>query len=226
MFLDKNELILCDYIPGSSGRLLLRLISEMDAKIDYVNPVVMAQGSISENPASKEIDFHTLPKRYIEWFWHKKPKYDINTVFDQIGCLSIALRERSNFFPNMHYDMSGERIYYGCHSWTENIDYTTLDKNIKPVSIVPTTDIGVHYQQHRCELCWPTFFTQEWANGMQVFNNKSHATTFDFCTALVTRNTEMTVEFIKQFLGEYREEKVDRVCNLLDIYYDEVVGHV
>jgi len=36
----------------------------------------------------------------------------------------------------------------------------------------------------------------------------------------------MTVEFIKQFLGEYREEKVDRVCNLLDIYYDEVVGHV
>lgn len=226
MFLDKNALIVVDYIPGSSGRLLMRCLAEMDSAIDYHNPCIMSH-QINENPASLEIDFHTIPKRYFNWYLHKQPSYDINVIFDQIGCFSVADRERSNFFPNQNYDLTREKIYYGVHSWEEQFDFSKFHQNISFVSIVPQTDIGHNYQHSRAKLCYPNHYeTFKWYNDIEAFNKKQHQNIFDLCTALSTKNTEMIIEWIKSFLKSYRIDKIDKVKQILDIYYEKVVDRV
>lgn len=223
MFLDKNALIVVDYIPGSSGRLLMRCLAEMDSAIDYHNPCIMSH-QINENPASLEIDFHTIPKRYFNWYLHKQPSYDINVIFDQIGCFSVADRERSKFYPR-DYDMSGERIYFGVHSWATLLDYQMFHPNVSYVSIVPQTEIGIEYQNKRARACYPYHYDvdSKWVDNVILFNSKQHKECFDFCTALATKDTEMTIEWIKAFLGNYRTEKIDTVKNILEIYYKKVV---
>lgn len=226
MFLDKNALIVVDYIPGSSGRLLMRCLSEMDSAIDYHNPCIMSH-QINENPASLEIDFHTIPKRYFNWYLHKQPSYDINVIFDQIGCFSVADRERSNFFPNQNYNMLGERIYYGVHTWETLLDHNTFHPNVSYVSIVPQTEQGYIYQHNRAWKCYRNHYEKyHWDRSIEIFNKKPHKTCFDFCTALSTKNTEMIIEWLKSFLGNYREEKIDTVKHILEVYYEKVVDYV
>jgi len=225
MFLDQNQLILMDYIPGSSGRLLMRLLAELDNQKNYQEERLLDK-NLNEHRASKEIYFHTLPKRYVDWYWHKMPGYDQNVLFDQIGCFSVAERKRNDFFKDRFWDMKNERIYYGCHSWENSIDYKILHKNITPVSIVPNTERGKQYQTKRAEICYPKYFRQEWIQGIEDFNSKYHKKKFDFCTCLVDKDTEQILDWIKCFLPKYNSQKTDKAVDILNRYYQEVVDNV
>lgn len=225
MFLNQNKLTVIDYVPGSSGRLLMRLMAELDGDITYDNEKIMF-GSVSNHPASREIDFYTLPKRYIEWYWHMQPAYDMNVVLDQIGCLSVALREGSKFYPNKHYQMINEKIYYGFHSWNQLYDVNKLHQNITVYSIVPQTDLGKHYQTQRAQHCWPNHYNENWQNALITFNNKPHKNIFDFCSLLMHKDTQTIIDWLQTNLKSCRTDKLKKIKLILQEYYEKVVDHV
>jgi hypothetical protein len=225
MFLDNNKLVVIDYIPGSSGRLLMRLMAEVDRDNPYSNEKIWLEGSLSDHPASREIDFDTLPKKYIEWYWHKQPAYDINVVFDQIGCLTYAIKDRKKFFIGKDYEMKNRTVYFGCHSWDYEVG--KLDKNIRCISIVPQTERGEHYQKERARLCWPDASTaNEWNKYIDIFNDKQHQEKFDFLTYLVDNNTYGIVKWLRENIPNYNENKTDRIKDILEKYYKGVVNYV
>lgn len=225
MFLDKNKLVVIDYIPGSSGRLLMRLMAEADGINLYDNEQIWIPGSLSDHPASREIDFDTLPKKYIEWYWHKNPCYDINVVFDNIGCLSYAIKNKKNFFIGKDFIMEGNTVYFGCHSW----DYTVgeLHNNIRMISIVPETIQGERYQKERARLCWPDASTaNNWNDYIDIFNHKEHTEKFDFLTLLSNNDTTGIINWLKENVPNYRDDKTPRIKHLLEKYYKGVVNYV
>lgn len=225
MFLDENKLVVIDYIPGSSGRLLMRLMAEVDGDNLYTNEKVWLEGSLSDHPASREIDFNTLPKKYIEWYWHKQPNYDINVIFDQIGCLTYAIKDRKNFFIGYDYEMKNRTVYFGCHSW--DYDVEELDPNIRYISIVPQTERGERYQKERARLCWPDASTQNnWNQYIDVFNRKPHQEKFDLLTHLVDNDTLSIIKWLKETVPNYRQDKTDTISNILEQYYKGVVNYV
>ena len=68
-FLTNNELILVDFLPGSSGQLLMRLWSELDSKLNYDNKNILSELTINSNLATREIDYGIeVPKRITNWF--------------------------------------------------------------------------------------------------------------------------------------------------------------
>ena len=225
MFLDENKLVVIDYIPGSSGRLLMRLMAEVDRDNLYTNDQIWLEGSLSDHPASREIDFDTLPKKYIEWYWHKKPNYDINVVFDQIGCLTYAIKDRKKFFIGKDYTMKNKTVYFGCHSWDYEVG--ELNKNIRCISIVPQTERAERYQKERARLCWPDASTaNDWNTYIDIFNKKPHQEKFDFLTYLVDNNTYGIIKWLRENVPNFREDKTDRVTHILEKYYKGVVNYV
>ena len=126
-FLKHNELVLIDYVPGSSGQLLLRLWSELDSKLNYENNIILTPTSIDEHPSTREIDFDILlPKRLTNWFvdrWQPANITDYASYFEFVGVALMALAEKwkhgghqSRFYHDDDYHLVGYKRVYG-HSY-------------------------------------------------------------------------------------------------------------
>ena len=155
-FLENNELCLIDYVPGSSGQLLIRMWSELDSTMNYDNSNIMTSNTITTHLASREIDYDIqIPKRITNWCLNKCAPidvYDYIQFFEFLGTFLIASSQRwirgadnKKFYNDEEYTMQGHRILYGMHTWNSEIPYNKileLGYNIKCITIVPTTYVN------------------------------------------------------------------------------------
>lgn len=239
-FLENNELILIDYIPGSSGQLLIRLWSELDGKMNYDNNKLLSSNTITSHKASREIEYDILvPKRITNWFLDKcKPEgvYDYVQFFEFLGTNLVALSQRwvrgsdaQKFYDSNSYTIENKRILYGIHSWDDIIPYNEIRElgyNVRCISIVPDTDKGREYQFNRGQACYP--YPEEGIRPYFVnFNTKKIDEKVDFCTMLINKDTPAILSWLALMIGpDFRTEKVEFVKMLLDLYYKEIVDNV
>lgn len=236
-FLRGNELVLVDYLPGSSGQLLMRLWSELDGRLSYSNPRILSETSIQKHKSTREIEYDILiPKRITNWFLDKcdpTSLEDYICYFEFLGTTLLALSQKwkrgvddVKFYNGPDYRMVGYRRLYGIHTWDKTVPFDlmqSLGYNVRCVSIVPTTERGLRYQFARCTLCYPDDLTQ-WKADIDAFNSKPTADAIDLCTMLVDRNTESIVSWLRHALGsDLREDKIPRVVEILETYYSEIV---
>lgn len=239
-FLTDNELLLVDFLPGSSGQLLMRLWSELDNRLNYDNENILSDLTINSNQATREIDYEIeVPKRITNWFLDKcEPKEitDYLQFFDFLGTFILSTKQGWNwddkvstrFYEDYNYQMKNYRILYGIHTWHKNIPFKEMQDlgfNIKCVSVVADTDIGKKFQKERCEVCYPQS-NNFWKNILPVYNNKNieGVERFDFCTLLATKDSAKIIEWLSSKLNsEFRTDKVERVNEILDIYYAEII---
>jgi len=239
-FLEKNELLLIDYIPGSSGQLLMRIWSEFDSTMNYDNVNLLSSNTITNHPASKEIDYDIqIPKRITNWFLNRcEPTsvYDYIQFFEFLSIFLVASSQRwvrgsgnQKFYDDENYAIQGNRILYGIHSWNAKIPYEEIRElgyNVKCISIVPTTDRGIRYQHDRFQLCYP--HPEEIMHDYFInFNNKRPTQSVDLCTLLVDRNTDAIINWFRTSIGNnFRTDKIPYVNHLLDVYYSEVINNM
>lgn len=238
--LEKNELLLIDYIPGSSGQLVMRIWSEFDASMNYDNPRLLTSNTITTHPASKEIDYDIqIPKRITNWFLNRcEPSgvHDYIQFFEFLGTFLIASSQRwirgsnsKKFYDDENYIVQDSRILYGIHSWNANIPYKeiqALGYNVRCITIIPKTDRGIKYQRDRFQLCYPhpgEIMHDYFIN----FNKKQVTESFDFCTLLVDKNTDAIIEWFRLNIGsDFRSDKITYVKKLLESYYTGVIDNV
>lgn len=239
-FLRENELLLVDYLPGSSGQLLLRLWSELDSSIGNDDDRIISKTSIEAHPSTREIEYDIqIPKRITNWFLDRcKPGSidDYAAYFELMAAVLTALGQRwrrgeksRRFYDDDDYTLMGERRLYGIHTWDHVVpfdDLNALGLNVRCVTIVPTTDRGWRYQVGRCNLCYPG--SREWWVGASTrFNAKRSTNPIDLCTMLVDHDTDGIIGCLRDLIGHgFREEKVSRASVILDTYYREIVDLV
>lgn len=236
-FLRNNELILVDYLPGSSGQLLLRLWSELDSVLSYDVEGVISKTSIEPHPSTREIEYEILiPKRMTNWFLdrcHPTSMPDHAAYYEFLGTTLVALSEKwkrgqkgRKFYDGESYSLAGQRRLYGIHTWYHEVPFDEMRDaglGVRRISIVPTTERGRRYQFRRCTLCYPGDHGW-WQNSIDTFNAKRFETTIDLCTMLVDRDTTAIVGALRTMIGNgFREEKVARASEILEIYYREIV---
>lgn len=236
-FLENNELILIDYMPGSSGQLLLRLWSELDSKLNYNNDKILSDTTITAHPSSREVDYDIkVPKRMVNWFLDKSEPdtvYDYVQFFEFLAVELVAQSQRwikgsdsTKFYEDNNYTINGTRMLYGMHTWGTSIPYAemqSLGYNIKCISIVPRTKEGLYYQYDRFQACYP--FPYDHIIKYCSKFNETQSDEFDFCTLLVTKNTGAILNWLKNRIGDdFRNEKVPYVVTILNQYYSEIVN--
>lgn len=242
-FLTNNELILVDFLPGSSGQLLMRLWSELDNRLNYNNKNILSELTINTHLATREIDYGIeVPKRITNWFLDKcdpKEVEDHLHFFEFLATFILSTTQRWNwndkvstrFYEDYNYQMKDYRILYGIHTWHKKIPFKQMQDlgyNIKCISIISDTDIGRKFQQERCQVCYPQS-DKFWKNILPVYNNKNDegVERFDFCTLLATKDSAKIVEWLADKLKhEFRPEKVERVNEILEVYYQEIVDRL
>ena len=239
-FLENNELILIDYVPGSSGQLLLRLWSELDSKLNYENEKIISHTSITQHVASREIDYDiAIPKRITNWFLDKcQPEtvYDYVQYFEFLGTWLVAMSQRwvrgsqsIKFYGTEEYSITGMRILYGIHSWKHSIPFNeirNLGYNVKCFTIVPSTPQGIQYQLNRAQACYhyPETEIREY---YQAVNNKLVEHPMDFCTMLVNKDSNSIIDWLKRNIGHsFRADKVGWANTILNTYYQEIIDNV
>ena len=238
-FLENNELILIDYMPGSSGQLLLRLWSELDNKLNYNNDKLLSDNTITDHPASREVDYDIkIPKRIVNWFLDKSNPTDVYDYVQFFEYLAVGLVAQSQkwipgtqskkFYDGNNYTMNDMRVLYGMHTWGAIIPYAemqALGYNITCISIVPKTKDGMHYQYNRFQACYPSP-REQIVKCCSEFNNK-HQDEIDFCTLLVRKDTNAILNWFKHKIGDnFRNEKVNHVVTILDQYYVNIVDKI
>jgi hypothetical protein len=243
-FLEHNQLVVIDYLPGSSGQLLMRLWSECDARLDYDNSKIFADHTITDHPASLEIDHDVvIPKSTVEWFLSQcEPQHTAHYLqfWEQLATTLMAVRQRwirgthsVKFYADKHYELVNQRLIYGMHSKRHAIPWPDLCAavpGLRPIKLVPQTAQGLVYQQARYQACYPkppqdmlsrTDTIRSFnatAQGMEIY---------DFCSALVNRDTHSIVQWLTQQLGpDLREHKLSRVAHILEQYYREIVDRL
>jgi len=236
-FLENNELVLIDYLPGSSGQLLMRLWSELDCKLSYDNPTIITSHGHSMHPSAREIDYDIkLPKRTVNWFLDKCEPTDVYDYISYFEFLSTALlsmtqrwKQGSNskrFYDNEYYQMKNYRIVYAMHSWDHQIPFKAMTDagfHIRCISLVPQTLRGLQYQHQRGLACYQMYLNQ-WDKDILNFNSKSCDVRFDLCTLLVDRATSDILAWLCNTLGkDLREEKIPRAREILEVYMSEIV---
>ena len=242
-FLSDNELILVDFLPGSSGQLLMRLWSELDNRLNYDNQKVMSDLTINSHLSTREIDYEIeIPKRITNWFLDKcdpKEVTDYLQFFEFLATVTLATKQRWNwadnnsirFYENQKYQMKDYRILYGIHTWHKIIPFKEMQDlgyNLKCISIVADTEIGKGFQKERCQVCYPQS-SNFWKNILPVYNNKNvlGVERFDFCTLLATKDSAKIIEWLANKLGdEFRADKVARANEILNVYYTEIVDNL
>lgn len=239
-FLENNELLLVDYIPGSSGQLLIRLWSELDSTMNYENSKLLSHNTITPHQASREVEYDILiPKRITNWFLDRcEPKdvYDYVQFFEFLGTYLVAASQRwvrgsnaQKFYDSDDYTLTGKRVLYGIHTWNDIVPFKQIQElgyHVRCITIVPETEEGKLYQFNRSQACYP--FPKERVRPYFIsFNAKPVDEPIDFCTMLVHKDTEKILSWLKDKLGDnFRHEKVDFVKNLLDVYYREIIDNV
>jgi len=239
-FLENNELVIVDYLPGSSGHLLLRLWAELDATMDYNNENILLDTPINSHPSSREIDYDiVIPKRIVTWFIDKCEPNTIHDYVQFFEFLSTTLIAKSQpwvhgttnkiFYKDVTYILQNVRVIYGIHSWDKIIPYKEMQNlgyKIKCISVVPQTDAGLRYQHNRFNICFPNH--EEKINKlMKDFNNKPTLINFDFCTLLVNKDTDAILDWFKTQLGEqFRIEKEPRIKEILNDYYSHIINNI
>lgn len=236
-FLTHNELVLVDYLPGSSGQLLIRLWAELDAKIDYENQKIISDTSITAHCSTREIDYDILlPKRLTNWFLDKSSPTSIQdyaVYFDFLGTTLMALSQKwkrgkndPKFYSSSSYQMINHRRIYGIHTWEKTLPFSDMIDhgfNITHIGIIPKTDRGLRYQTLRCHLCYPNDGI-DWDLTAQVFNSKFFVNTFDLCTLLVDKDSDSIIDWLEKMIGDdFQHEKIDRALEILETYYREIV---
>jgi hypothetical protein len=239
-FLENNELILIDYVPGSSGQLLIRLWSELDAKLNYHNDKIISDTSITSHPASREIDYNILiPKRITNWFLDRcEPKLitDYIQFFEFLGTYLVAASQKwvrgsdsQKFYDSDAYTMQGMRILYGIHSWKDNIPFSEMQRsgyNIKCFTIVANTPAGASYQLKRAQACYP-YPEEAIKQYYESINSKLVQNPIDFCTMLVSKDSDVIIQWLRTHIGEsFREEKIMWAKTILNEYFREIVDNV
>lgn len=236
-FLENNQLILIDYLPGSSGQLLMRLWAEADATMSYDNPNILSETSITGHPSTREIDYDNyLPKKLTNWFMNRCDPANMEdwlSYFEIVGTAMIALRQRwkhtSNsikFYETEDYQLAGQRVLIGIHSWRKSMPMSQLKESLKinRISIIPATEIGRQYQLTRCRLCYP-LPEKEWQDYAEQFNNKSCEDPFDLCTLLANRDHDTIVSCLKMRLGsDFLVDKEPKLRHILHEYHNEIVA--
>jgi len=236
-FLQNNQLILIDYLPGSSGQLLMRLLAEADATLSYDNPNIFTPTSITDDPVTYEIDYDILiPKKLTNWFMNRCEPATIEdwlSYFEIIGTTLVALRQRwkhgntaVKFYENEEYRLQGQRVLLGIHTWRRSLPIAQLQAagfNINRISIVAATTAGKQYQIKRCQACYP-MDNGEWQAYTEQFNSKHCEDPFDLCSLLVAHDDDAIISWLKnRLLSDFRVEKETRLRSILQAYQHEIV---
>jgi hypothetical protein len=237
-FLTNNELVLVDYVPGSAGHLLLRLWSELDSRLCYDNPKILTDHTLNSHKSSREVDFELpIPKRITNWFLNKcKPKTidDYANYFEFFGTFLFAAQARGDdykFYADENYKIKNHKILYGIHSWHNNIPIKELQElgyNIKYIAIIAKTEEGKKFQYKRGKACYP-LTDIFWNKILPICNDKNTKGViyFDFCTLLATKNTQAIINWLRIQLGdEFRTDKIERVTEILEAFYSEIVDNL
>ena len=240
-FLKKNELILIDFMPGSSGQLLLRLWSELDSKLDYDNPEIMSTLNIPADPVSREIDYDiVIPKTTFNWFIDQNQpdcKQDYVTFFEMLATYLLAAKQKwanvnsgIKFYQDRDYDLVGHRVTYAIHSRTKHIPIDQIRDsgyNVRMFRIVPQTYRGRLYQYHRYLACYPTDTDWSTKDRIRRWNSKSNNDVFDLCTLLVDRDSDAILTWLREKIGDsIRIDKLDRAAEILDEYYAVILDNM
>lgn len=236
-FLNNNELVLVDYMPGSSGQLFMRLWSELDVKMTYDKDEILRPSRIANHPCTREVEYDIgLPKTIHNWFIDRCQPTSIDEYaqyFEFIGTALIALKQRwhksknsTMFYNDESYSMTGYRVLHGIHTWDKILpiaDLVNLGYGIRMIRIVPATMRGLRYQIVRNYLCYPGSTNVSRKNA-EAFNSKPSAHCMDLCTLLVDRDTSAILDWFKKTLGsDYRHDKSKRAAKILEVYYDNIV---
>lgn len=241
-FLTNNELLLVDYVPGSAGHLLLRIWSELDARLEYDNPKILTDLTINTHKSSREVTFELpIPKRITNWFLDKcgpESVDDYASFFEFLGTFLVASSQKWNwaddaikFYEDDNYQIMNRRILYGIHSWHKNIPFKQLQAegyNIKCIAIIANTSEGKKFQYERCKVCYP-LTDVFWKKMLPICNSKQNdgVIYFDFCTLLVTKDTSAIIDWLRIQLGnEFRNDKIERVTEILNAFYLEIVDNL
>jgi hypothetical protein len=236
-FLADNELLLVDYLPGSSGQLLLRLWAELDASIGLDGDAIISKTSIERHPSTREIEYDIqIPKRITNWFLDRcKPAnvHDYAAYFELLATLLTSLEQRwrrgestRRFYDDDGYVLMGERRLYGMHTWDHLVPFDELNDmglNVRCVTIAAATDRGWRYQLERCKLCYPGPH-EWWLDATKRFNSKPAPNPIDLCTMLVDHDTDGIIGGLRGMIGHgFRDEKIARATEILEVYYRDIV---
>ena len=222
-FLDNNELIIVDYIPGSSGQFLSRLWCELDSTQGYDDERTMKENG--------EVYYDSMiPKRIVSFFIEQnKPKdQDYNTFFEFLGSTLLSCRQmelfwcghNTEFYPTRNSPVENNRLVYHLHSWND-IPWQTLHKNIKVIAVQSKSWESCEYQRNRAEKFYPNKY--HWQEFIDKWNITKHDISIDFCDMLVNQKTDEIINWFRTHIGkDFAEDKVIKVELLIQEYYKEV----
>lgn len=239
-FLEQNEIILIDYLPGSSGQLLMRLWSELDSRMAYDNPDFLTTTSITGDPSSREIDFDiVVPKKMTNWFLNKCEPSTVEdhlAYFDLLGTMMVALNQRwkhgssdKKFYDSNSYKLEGHRLIYGIHTWEKLVPFDEMagkGAGIRRIGVVPTTERGRDYQIRRCQACYP-LPQGDWELYVSQFNSKPFSESIDVCTMLVDGDVDGMISWLESSIGStVRTEKLSMVRKMIADYHEQIVKRI
>lgn len=228
-FLDNNELIVMDYIPGSSGQFLSRLWCELDNTQNYDDPKVLKSNG--------EVHYDTMiPKRLVNYFLEQNnpQDQDYNTFFEFLATTLYACRslevlwqgDNTEFYakditkPNAYSGViTGQRIVYHLHSWNM-VPWSVVHPNIRHIPIQSKTVASKEYQYNRAQKFYPNNTWDQW---IKEWNDVDFPNSIDFCDMLVNKDSDKIINWFRSHLGnQFAEEKVIKAQLLLEEYYKEV----
>jgi hypothetical protein len=224
-------------MPGSSGQLLLRLLSEADTTMRYSNPDILAKESINKDQASLEVNYDIqIPKKTVNWFLDKQQPSKVEDYlmfFEFLSTFLISSKQKWSssvkFYENSSYTLTNHKLIYGIHSYEKLIPISEMSEqgfNIRRISLVAETPEGMKYQRDRAQKCYPRGY-DVWDPELQAFNSKPHQEKFDLCTLLSQHDSASIMTWLRNHLThDYDESKTHKLQSILDTYLREVVVHV
>ena len=240
-FLEHNRLVIIDYMPGSSGQLLMRLWQELDSTIEYDNPNILKDIALSDHPASREIDVDVgIPKTLFNWYVDRCEPRDLHDhlrFWDLMSTMLVSMSQKwkhgdpeSDFYRNQGYALRGHTAVYGIHSRRYQLpvdDMTSACGNLSIIRLVPETDEGLYFQKTRYAACYPEHVDSELSLRLCDWNGKTWGLRFDLCTLLMRRDSDTIISWLRQQIGDgFDDNKIDRVKSILSLYYEQVVAYV
>lgn len=239
-FLENNQLVLIEYVPGSSGQLLTRLWFELDARIGYDNPEIMNQTHKTAHPASGEINLDILlPKRMHDWFLDKcEPGscYDYMSYLEIFSASLYALRYRdpcygveNEFYKSRDAAPIGNVVLHSLHGWDHVLPIEEIRDhgcNVRLIRLIPNSPVGRRYQYARAQACYP-LDPHSWRSSIRRFNAKPTDDAFDFVSLLVSKDSDSIIDWLVSQIGQHlRQDKLTKVRQILEIYYSRVVDNL